>query len=201
MKYIRRVYLPNISRSKKNSMKELTEIEQKMSDWDKELRFDSINYSDTEVIDIAKNAIDFAYTNFKEQETIYEGYKYNYEVRVTNVALGIEAYLQKSANNQKSKLIQDFVLNVINTEKYGRGRSGFIYLLSVLKMDNQIEQIAKERKDFWETPRIRFQLIYALFKRKIKGFEKEAEILIRDYPKETELKKYAHKYIERLTNK
>lgn len=182
-------------------MKELTEIEQKMSDWDKELRFYSINYSDTEVIDIAKNAIDFAYTNFKEQETIYEGYKYDYEVRVSNVALGIEAYLQKNTNNKKSKLIQDFVLNVINTEKYGRGRSGFIYLLSVLKMDNQIEQIAKGRKDFWETPRIQFQLIYALFKRKIKGFEKEAEILIQDYPKETELKKYAHKYIERLTNR
>ncbi|MDO5614956.1 MAG: hypothetical protein Q4G16_02110 [Cruoricaptor ignavus] len=63
-------------------------------------------------------------------------------------------------------------------------------------MDMELEKIAKERKDFWETPRIQFQLLYALFKRKIKGFEKEAEVLIQDYPKETELKKYANKYLE-----
>jgi hypothetical protein len=176
-------------------MKKLTETEQKMFDWDNELRFDSVNYSDAEVIDIAKNAINFSYANFKEQETIYEGYKFNFEVRIANVALGIEAYLQKISKNKKSKLIQDFVLNVINTEKYGRGRSGFIYLLSVLKIDNEIEKIARERKDFWETPRIQFQLIHALFKRKIQGFEKEAEGLIQDYPKETELKKYANKYL------
>ena len=68
-------------------------------------------------------------------------------------------------------------------------------------MDKELKQIATDKKDFWKKPRIQFQLIYALFKRKIKGFEKEAEMLIQDYPKDTELKKYAHKYIERLTNR
>lgn len=177
-------------------MKKRTETEQKIFDWDNELRFDSVNYPDIQVVDVAKSAISFAYENFKQEETIYEGYQFNYEVRITNVALGIEAYLQKKSTNKKSKIIQDFVFKIINTEKYGRGRSGFIYLLSVLKMDNEIKKIAEERKDFWETPRIQFQLLYALFKRKIKGFEKDAEILIQNYPKETELKKYATKYLE-----
>jgi len=176
-------------------MKKLTEQEQKMFDWDNELRFNSADYSDIQVIDIVQKAIDFAYDNFKEKETIYNGYQFNYEARITNMALGLEAYLQKNPKQKKSKLIQEFVLKIINIEKYSRGRSGFIYLLAILKMDKDLEQIARERNDFWETPRIQFQLLYALFKRKIKGFVKEAEELIKNNPKETELKKYANKYI------
>ncbi|MDO4229542.1 MAG: hypothetical protein Q4C98_07000 [Capnocytophaga sp.] len=174
----------------------MTETEQKMFDWDNELRFYSAEYSDEKVIEVAQKAIDFAYTNFKEQEEVYEGYKYNYEVRISNVALGIEAYLQKSPKNKKSKLILDFILSVINTEKYGGGRSGFIYLFYILKMDLELKKIARERPDFWKQPRIRFQLLYALYRRKIQGFEKEVEMLIQDYPKETPLKKYANKYLE-----
>jgi hypothetical protein len=63
-------------------------------------------------------------------------------------------------------------------------------------MDEELRNIATDRKDFWETPRINFQLLYALYRRKIKGFTKEAETLIANFPKETELKKYAKKYIE-----
>lgn len=63
-------------------------------------------------------------------------------------------------------------------------------------MDEELKQIATDRKDFWETPRIRFQLLYSLYKRKIKGFKKQAEKLIKDNPKERELIKYAKKYIE-----
>lgn len=182
-------------------MNELTEVELKMADWDNELRFYSTNYSDVQIIKVAEKAMDFAFSNFKKEETVYEGYLFDYEVRITNIALGIDAYLQKNARYKKSKIIQDFVLRIIDTEKYGRGRSGFIYLLYILKMDDDLKRIATEKKDFWNTPRTAFQLLYALFKRKIEGFEKEAEILIQDYPKETELKKYAHKYFERLTNR
>ncbi|MHC5311001.1 hypothetical protein ACYSNM_13230 [Myroides sp. LJL116] len=177
-------------------MRKLTEIEQKMFDWDNELRFNSVNYSDVQVVDIAKNAINFACDNFKEKEELWEGFTYQYESKIENVALGIDSYLQKNPKGKKSKEIQDFVLDVIHTEKYGRGRCGFIYLLSVLKMDNELDQIAKCRKEFWDTSRIQFQLLYALYKRKIKGFENEVENLVKNYPKETELKKYANKYIE-----
>jgi hypothetical protein len=177
-------------------MKKLTETEQKMFDWDNELRFDSVNYSDIQVIETAKNAINFAYENFKQQETVYEGFDYQYESQIDNIALGIEAYLQKDKANKKSIIIQDFVVSVIHNEKYRKGRSGFIYLLLVLKMDDELKKIAIERKEFWETPRIRFQLLYALYRRKIKGFSKEAKALIENFPKETELKKYASKYIE-----
>lgn len=108
---------------------------------------------------------------------------------------------KKKPENKKSKLIQDFVFSIINTEKYGQGRSGFIYLLYILKMDLELKKIARERLDFWKQPRIRFQLLYALYRRKIEGFEKEAEMLIQHYPKEKALTKYAHKYIERLTKR
>lgn len=177
-------------------MKKLTEIEQKMLDWDNELRFYSTEYSDKKVIEVAQKAIDFAYANFKKRETIFEGYSFQYESYIENIALGIDAYLQKNTKNKKSKLIQDFILSIINTEKYGNGRSGFIYLLYILKMDLELKKIAREKLDFWKQPRICFQLLYALYRRKIEGFKKEAEMLIQDYPKETELKKYANKYLK-----
>lgn len=177
-------------------MKKLTETEQKMFDWDNELRFYSTEYSDEKVIEVAQKAIDFAYANFKEKETVFEGFDFQYESRIENIALGIDSHLQKSPKNKKSKLIQDFVLSVINTEKYGSGRSGFIYLLYILKMDLELKKIARERPDFWKQPRVRFQLLYALYRRKIEGFKKEAEMLIQDYPKETGLKKYANKYLK-----
>ena len=177
-------------------MRTLSEKEQKMSDWDKNLRFYSADYSDRQVIDIAQKAIDFAYENFKEQETVHEGFLYRYESEIENVALGIESHLQKNITHKKSLSIKQFVLETINTEKYGRGRSGFIFLSYILKIDKELKEIATERKDFWKTPRIQFQLLYALYRRKIKGFTKEAEQLIKDNPKETELKKYANKYIE-----
>jgi hypothetical protein len=177
-------------------MKIRTEKEQKMFDWDNELRFDSTDYSDTQVIDIAQKTIDFACENFKEKENVFEGFLYRYESEIENVALGIDAHLQKNAKNKKSLALKQFLSDVITNDKYGGGRSGFIFLLYILKMDNELRTIATERKNFWETPRICFQLLYALYKRKIKGFSKEAEMLIANYPKETELKKYANKYIE-----
>ena len=45
-------------------------------------------------------------------------------------------------------------------------------------------------------PRTKFQLSYALYRCKIRGFSKEAEQLIIDNSKEAELKKFARKYIE-----
>lgn len=61
-------------------MKKLTEIEQKMLDWDNELRFYySTEYSDKKVIEVAQKAIDFAYANFKKRETIFEGFSFQYE--------------------------------------------------------------------------------------------------------------------------
>ena len=177
-------------------MRTLSDEQQKMANWDNELRFYSKDYSDIQVIDIAQQAIDFAHENFKEKETVYEGYEFEYECKVTNVALGIESHLQKNTVHKKSLVIKQFVLNIINNEKYGRGRSGFIFLLYKLKMDKELKEIATERKDFWATPRIQFQLLYALYRRKIKGFTNEAEQLIKDNPKETELKKYSKKYIE-----
>lgn len=171
-----------------------------MFDWDNELRFYSTEYSDEKVIEVAKKAIDFACANFKKKETVFEGFNFQYESHIEYITLGIDSHLQKSPENKKSKLIQDFALNIINTEKYGSGRSGFIYLLYVLKMDLELKKL-RERVDFWKQPRVRFQLLYALYRRKIEGFKKEAEMLIQDYPKEKELNKYAHKYIEQLTRK
>ncbi len=180
-------------------MKTISEEQQKMFDWDNELRFGSINYSDTHVVDVAQMAMDFAYENMAEKETIFHGFLHRYESEIENVALGIDSYLQKNAMAKKSLAIKTFVLDVINNEKYGRGRSGFIFLLSVLRMDNELKDIATRRNDFWETPRIQFQLLYALYKRKIKGFSNKAEKLMMNNPKETELKKYASKYIEQET--
>lgn len=167
-----------------------------MFDWDNDLRFYSTDYSDTQVIDIAQKAIDYAYDNFKEQETVYEGHLFQYESEIENIALGLDAHLQKNAAHKKSLLIKQFVLDVIHNEKYGRGRSGFLFLLYILKMDKDLINIATCKKDFWETPRIRFQLLYALYRRKIKGFAEQAKTLTENYPKETQLKQYANKYIE-----
>ena len=177
-------------------MKTLTNEEKRFVDWDNELRFNSMGYSDAQVINLAKMAIEFAYDNFKELEDIYEGYVFKYEGRITDIALGIDSHLQKNKKNTSSTAIKQFVIDIINTEKYGRGRDGFIFLLYVLKMDDVLSHLATERKNFWGTPRIQFQLLYALFKRKILGFTKEAEMLIENHPKETELKKYARKYID-----
>jgi len=177
-------------------MDELSRKHGIMRDLNNELRANSASYSDIKVVEISQKAIDYAYENFKERENDYEGYLYKYETRIANVALGIDAHLQKNTKNKKSLHIKNFVLDVINNEKYGRGRSGFVFLLYILKMDGELKTIATERKDFWETPRIRFQLIYALYKRKITGFTREAELLLANNPKETELKKYAKKYME-----
>lgn len=161
----------------------------------KELRFNSFNYQDTQVVDIAQKAIDYAYDNFKGYESIYEGYDIEFEPEITDIALSIDAHLQKNKKNKKSNNIQKIVLNIVNSEKYKKGRGGFIYLLFILKMDDDLKRIAIEKKDFWNTPRIVFQLLYALYRRKIKGFSKEAEMLIKNFPNDTELKKYASKYI------
>ena len=166
----------------------------------KELRFNSSDCQDTQIVDMAQKAIDYAYNNLKGHENIYEGYDIEFEAEITDVALSIDAHLQKNKKNKKSNNIRKFVLDVINTEKYKKGRSGFVYLLYILKMDDSLKQIAIEKKDFWNTPRMAFQLLYALYRRKIRGFSQEAETLIMDFPQNTELKKYAHKYIEQQTN-
>jgi len=178
-------------------MRRISKEEKKMHDWDNELRFSSANYTDIQVVTIACNAIEFAYEAFKVKEDVYEGFLYQYESKIENVALGIDAHLQMNAKNKKSQLIKEFVLDVVNTEKYGGGRSGFVFLLYVLKMDEELRTIAINRKDFWEDPRIQFQLLYSLFKRNITGFSKEAETLVENNPKQAELKKYARKYLEK----
>lgn len=162
-----------------------------------EISYNSERSTDLEVINSARKAIEFAYKNFKEPEEVYEGNTYRYEIEITNIALGIDAHLQRNRKNKKSPLIKEFVLDIINDERYGTGRDGFILLLYILKMDNELKEIATERKDFWETPRIDFQLIYALFKRKVQGFGEQAQKLILDNPKETELKNQAKKYIDK----
>ena len=166
----------------------------------KELRFNSADCQDTQVVDMVQKAVDYAYDNLKEPENIYEGYDIEFEAEITDIALSIDAHLQKNKKNKKSSNIRKFILDVINTEKYKQGRSGFIYLLYILKMDDNLKQIAIEKKDFWSTPHIAFQLLYALYKRKIKGFSQEAEMLIKNFSKNKELTKYAHKYIEQQTN-
>jgi len=178
-------------------MRQLSANEQKIVDLYNELCFDSADYTDIQVVEIAQKAIDFAYEHFKEDENVYEGYLFKYDVWICNIGLGIDAYLKKNVKSKKSSHIKQFVLDVINNDKYSRGRDGFILLLYILKMDKELRMIATERTDFWETPRIQFQLLYALFKRKIAGFSKEAETLIVNNSKNTELKKYAKKYIEK----
>ena len=166
----------------------------------KELRFNSSDYQDTQVVDMTQKAVDYAYDNLKEPENIYEGYDIEFEAEITDIALSIDAHLQKNKKNKKSHVIRKFILDVINTEKYKKGRSGFIYLLYILKMDDSLKQIAIEKKDFWNSSRMAFQLLYALYRRKIRGFSQEAETLIMNFPKDTELKQYAYKYIEQQTN-
>ena len=177
-------------------MRTLTKEQQQLMDWDNELRFESAEYSDTKVCNIAKKACEFAFHNFKAKEELYEDYQYEFEKKITNVALGIDSHLQENAKNKKSIVIKKFILDIINEEKYLSGRSGFIFLLSVMKMDEELRQIASRKTKFWKTPRIEFQLLYSLYKRKIKGFKKQVENLIEDNPKERELIKYAKKYIE-----
>ena len=179
-------------------MRKLSANEQKIVDWYNELCFDSADYTDIQVIEIAKKAMDFAYEHFKEDENAYEGYLYKYEVWICNIGLAIDAYLKKNVKSKKSTKIKQFVLDTINNENYSSGRDGFVLLLYILKMDEELRTIATERKDFWENPRIRFQLLYSLFRRKIAGFTEIAEMLIANNPKETELKKYAKKYIEKF---
>lgn len=82
-------------------MKKLTKIEQKMFDWDNELRFYSSEYSDEKVIEVAQKAIDFAYANFKGKEELYEDCEYEFEPKIENVALGIDSYLQKKTKKQE----------------------------------------------------------------------------------------------------
>ncbi|MDO5614957.1 MAG: hypothetical protein Q4G16_02115 [Cruoricaptor ignavus] len=81
-------------------MKKLTTQEQAMFDWDNELRFNSTDYSDIQLISAARKAINFAYDNFKEKEMIFEGFDYQYESQIENIALGVDSHLQKKTKNQ-----------------------------------------------------------------------------------------------------
>lgn len=96
----------------------------------KELRFNSSDYQDTQVVDMTQKAVDYAYDNLKEPENIYEGYDIEFEAEITDIALSIDAHLQKNKKNKKSHVIRKFILDVINTEKYKKGRSR-IYLLAL----------------------------------------------------------------------
>lgn len=177
-------------------MKKLNSDEKQLFDWDNELRFDSENYTDAQVCELAKKACEFALQKFRITENIYEGFEYQFEVKIYNVALGIEAHLQKNSKNKKSDVIKKFIMDTIYEERYMAGRCGFIFLLQKMKMDNELRKIASERYDFWETDRLDFDLLHALYKRKIKGFKKQVEKLIEDNPNEKELIKFAKKYIE-----
>ncbi|PID87818.1 MAG: hypothetical protein CSB06_03405 [Bacteroidia bacterium] len=160
------------------------------------MHFENSLYSDIKVCEIAAKAIEFSFEHFKNKETIYEDYQYEFEVKITGIGLGIDSHLQKNKGNKKSNVIKKFVTDIINEEKYLAGRESFIFLLYILKMDNELIQIANDKKDFWKTPRIRFQLLYALYRRRINGFKDIVEDLIKNNPKDRELIKYAKKYIE-----
>lgn len=62
----------------------------------KELRFNSADCQDTQVVDMVQKAVDYAYDNLKEPENIYEGYDIEFEAEITDIALSIDAHLQKT---------------------------------------------------------------------------------------------------------
>lgn len=155
------------------------------------------NYSDEDAINIVKKLINYALQNFTDKEIIYEGYDYEYETEISAIALNLDAFLQKKPLYKKSKIIQKFIVDIIDNEIYKKGRSNFIYLLYILKMDDDLRRIATERKDFWYQSRIEFNLLYAIYRRNIRGFEAEAKILMDTY-KKGDIHKYAKKYLEKM---
>ena len=70
----------------------------------KELRFNSSDYQDTQVVDMTQKAVDYAYDNLKEPENIYEGYDIEFEAEITDIALSIDAHLQKNKKNKNHNL-------------------------------------------------------------------------------------------------
>lgn len=65
-------------------------------------------------------------------------------------------------------------------------------------MDDELRRLATERPAFWKTPRLQFQLLYALYRRHIRGFEREAERLFNDYPR-GDIHQYAKKYLDKMS--
>lgn len=65
-------------------------------------------------------------------------------------------------------------------------------------MDDELRRLATERPAFWKTPRLQFQLLYALYRRHIRGFEREAERLFNDYPRGG-IHQYAKKYLDKMS--
>lgn len=45
---------------------------------------------------MTQKAVDYAYDNLKEPENIYEGYDIEFEAEITDIALSIDAHLQKT---------------------------------------------------------------------------------------------------------
>lgn len=156
------------------------------------------DYSEAEVITITQTLIAYAVTYVTDKETVCEGYDYQYEYEICDIGLRLDAFFKKKSVFKKSAILKDFIIEVINNEGYRNGRDSFIYLLYILKMDDDLKRIATERKDFWETPRIQFQLLYALYRRNIRGFENEAEKLMKEY-KKGNIHKYAKKYLEKMS--
>lgn len=161
-----------------------------------ELSQNAGDYSEAEVVAIVNTLIAYAVTHLTDEETVCEGYDYQYEYDICDIGLRLDAFFQKKPVLKKSKLLQDFIIALIDHEDYRNGRDSFIYLLYRLKMDDDLRRLATERKVFWETPRLQFQLLYALYRRNIRGFEHEVEQLMTDQPK-GDICKYAKKYLEK----
>lgn len=161
-----------------------------------ELSQNAGDYSETEVVAIVNTLITYALAHLTEKETVCEGYDDQYEYEICDIGLRLDAFFQKKPAFKKSSLLRAFILDLIDQEAYKNGRDSFIYLLYRLKMDDDLRQLATERKAFWKTPRIGFQLLYALYRRNIRGFERDVEILMKEH-KKGDIHKYAKKYLEK----
>ena len=83
----------------------------------------------------------------------------------------------------KNPEIIEEIKKILGNEEYAGGREGFIYLLKENKLDFLFVETVSNHPEFFQIPRLQFQTINTLVKRKIKGFDVEVDQLFKKLDK------------------
>ncbi len=112
------------------------------------------------------------------------GFQYNFEYWISTLGLrfakGFKLYYPKYLKNPE---IIEEIKKILGNEEYAGGREGFIYLLKENKLDFLFVETVSNHPEFFQIPRLQFQTINTLVKRKIKGFDVEVEQLFKKLDK------------------
>ena len=175
-------------------------IIEKMVTYQNELISENHNFNEDTLSEWVLEACEFAFDNFKEEDYFYDGYNYKFEVRVSTIGMRLMSGLKRIYPHLKmSEQVIHTICTILDTDKYANGRDGFILALWENKLDTIFIITIQKHKEFWESPRITFDMVWGLTRRRIAGFSPQVKLAIeqfKDKKSYTDIIKKCQKYLE-----